>query len=256
MPQLSYTNEMTQAFAGMKADARFDEVESFQAVSALGFGLGVVRGDAYPESQARLPNVNNVVITDDAGTFTAGNIVATVNGTVLTQAWGTDKNTTMTALAAQIAANVNVDTAVYASGTHTITIVANDDIELTISVDVSGITGTMTISSTAHTSNDVFRGIALQTHQDNRTMPVLGASTFSATGYLANDPINVLRKGVAWVETADTVVENAAVYLITTGANKGKFTDDTTSPNIAVPTGKFRNAVTGAGIAKVEINIP
>jgi len=256
MPQLAYTNTMTQAFAGMKADARFDEVESFQAVSALGFGLGVVRGNAYPESQARLPNVNRVVLTDNAGTFTAGAIAATVNGVVVSTAWGTDKDTTMTAFAAALAANVSIDTAVYSSGSHTITITANSDIELTITTDVTGVTGTMIISTNVATSLDIVRGISLQTHQDNRTMPVLGASTFVATGYLANDPVNVLRKGMAWVEVADAVVENAAVYLITTGADKGKFTDDTTSPNILVPTGVFRSATSGAGIAKVEINIP
>lgn len=256
MPQLSYPLNQNEAYAGMKADSRFDEVESFSAIAAIDFGKGVARGQANPETECRLPQFNNVVITDDAGTYTAGDYVTTVNGTVVTTNWGTDKNTTLAAVATDIAALATIASAAYSSGSHTITIVGADDVELTIVVDISGITGNMTISSTAHTSTDVIRGIAMHTHMDNRTLPVLGASSFSATGYQATDSVNVLRKGVAWVETADAVVENAAAYLIVTGANKGKFTDDNSSPNIAVPTGIFRKAVDAAGISKLEINIP
>jgi len=90
-------------------------------------------------------------ITDNAGTYTAGSIVATVNGTVVTQAFSTDKDTTLTALAAQIQALGAVLTAVYASGTHTITITPATGELLGVSVDVSGITGTITaaVSATA-----------------------------------------------------------------------------------------------------------
>jgi hypothetical protein len=42
--QTSYDLNMAAAFAGMKADARYDEVISFQAESAIAFGRGVVAG--------------------------------------------------------------------------------------------------------------------------------------------------------------------------------------------------------------------
>ena len=256
MPQLGYNLNMDEGYAGMKADSRFDEVESFSAIAVISFGYGVARGDAHPETECRLPHTNKVVITDDGGTYTAGSYLTTVNGTLVTTTYDTDKATTLAAVATDLAALATIASAVYAGGSDSITIVGADDVELTISVNITGITGTMTISSTTHTSTDVVRGIALHTHQDNRTLPVLGASTYGATGYLATDSVNVLRKGVAWVEVADAVVENADVYLIVTGANQGKFTDDSSSPNIQVPTAKFRKATSAAGISKVEVNIP
>lgn len=44
MPQTSYDLNQGVAYAGMKADARYDEVVSFQAESAIAFGRGVVAG--------------------------------------------------------------------------------------------------------------------------------------------------------------------------------------------------------------------
>ena len=256
MPQLSYSNDQGEAFAGMKADSRFDEVESFQTLDALDFGVGVVAGEANPATECRLPDTNKVVITDNAGTWTAGDVVATVNGTDVTESFDTDKDTSMTNLAASIQALATVSSAAYVAGSHTITVLAANDVSLTITVDVSGITGTMTISSITGTCEDTVRGIALHSHQTNRTIPTLNASSYTAAGYVATDPVNVLRKGVAWVNVADAVVIDSAAYLITAGSDIGKFTDDSSSPNIAVPTGVFRSATSGAGIAKLEINIP
>lgn len=96
------------------------------------------------------------IITDNAGTFTAGSIVVAVNGTAVTQAFSTDKDTTMTALAAQIQALATVATAVYNSGSHIITITPEANTPLSISVNVSGITGTMTATVTAGTEMETY----------------------------------------------------------------------------------------------------
>lgn len=84
------------------------------------------------------------VYTDSAGTYTAGSIVATVNGTDYTQVYDSDKATTLTALAAQIQGDANVSTAVYAAGSNTITITPVSTSVLAIEIDISAITGTMT----------------------------------------------------------------------------------------------------------------
>jgi len=55
MAQTSYDRDQGLAFAGMKADARFDEVVSYQAEGAIAFGLGVVRG-TDKERQVIVPN--------------------------------------------------------------------------------------------------------------------------------------------------------------------------------------------------------
>lgn len=84
------------------------------------------------------------VLTDDAGTYTAGDISLDINGTTITESFDTDKDTTLTNLAATIQALASVSTAVYAAGSHTITItpIATAAIGIT-NIDLTGITGTM-----------------------------------------------------------------------------------------------------------------
>jgi hypothetical protein len=96
------------------------------------------------------------VITDNAGTFTAGSIVAIINGTTVTQAFSTDKDTTMAALAAQIQALSTVATCAYVSGSHTITITPEANTPLSVSVSVAGITGTMTVAITSGTEMETY----------------------------------------------------------------------------------------------------
>lgn len=54
MSQTSYDRNYDAAFAGMKADARYDEVISRQAEGAIDFGRGVVRG-TDGEKQCKIP---------------------------------------------------------------------------------------------------------------------------------------------------------------------------------------------------------
>lgn len=96
------------------------------------------------------------VITDNAGTFTAGSIVATVNGVAVTQAFSADKDTTMTALAAQIQARSDIATAVYSSVAHTITVTPEANIPLSLAVSVTGITGTMTVAISVGTEMETY----------------------------------------------------------------------------------------------------
>ena len=84
-----------------------------------------------------------LIFTDDAGTWTAGSAVYSINGNDYTQAWGTNKDTSMTALAAQLAADPDVDTAVYNSTAHTITCTPLIGKQLFGETDLSGVTGTM-----------------------------------------------------------------------------------------------------------------
>lgn len=93
-------------------------------------------------------------ITDDAGTYTAGSVKTTVSGTDVITAWVTDKDTTLTAHAAAIQALSEVSTAVYTPGTHTIVITPAGVNLLSVVIDWSAITGTMTAAVTATGSED------------------------------------------------------------------------------------------------------
>lgn len=106
-------------------------------------------------SQLALGKVNGTtIITDDAGTYTAGNITVTINGTPIVETYDTDKDTTLTNLAASIQADANVLTAVYNSVGHTITITPVVGTLLAVTVDLSAITGTMTMSLSSTATED------------------------------------------------------------------------------------------------------
>lgn len=84
------------------------------------------------------------ILTDDGGTYTAGDIVLKLNGITITESFDTDKDTTMAALAATIQSYGAVATAVYAAGAHTITITPNATSFVGITdIDLTDITGTM-----------------------------------------------------------------------------------------------------------------
>jgi hypothetical protein len=109
------------------------------------------------------------VLTDDAGTFTAGSISLKVNGTTVTTSFTTDKDTTMAALATAIEALTDISTAVYSAGSHTITITPVSTSYAGITdIDLTGITGTMaaiavtTTGSAVETVTSALNGILLQ----------------------------------------------------------------------------------------------
>lgn len=108
---------------------------------------------------------STIVITDNAGTFTGGNVKCTVGGSLITENFSSDKDTSMTALAAAIAAKTGVSSAVYSNTGHTITITLATPGTIPISIDFSGVTGTMTavIASTANeTITDALNAIVLE----------------------------------------------------------------------------------------------
>jgi len=93
------------------------------------------------------------------------------------------------------------------------------------------------------TAGDVFHGISLHEHKVGGT-------------YYEKDPVNILRRGKAWVEISATVTAGARAYVDTTNA---KFTA-VVGTNIDTG-GYFRNAITYSGgadrnIAILEINLP
>jgi hypothetical protein len=160
MAQTDYGRDQAVAKPGLKVDSRFDIVVSRGANEVMPFGVVAVDVQADGE-RAKLPGANGVVITDDGGTWTAGDVVAVINGTTITETFATDKATSMAALAASIQALAFITSAVYAGGSDTITIVSAADVRLVVSVDVSGITGNMTISSIVYSMSDAIVGLTL-----------------------------------------------------------------------------------------------
>lgn len=96
----------------------------------------------------------------------------------------------------------------------------------------------------ADSAAGTFRGVSLATSKEQDANGLVQ--------YAANEPVNVLRKGKVWVQTSGTVAVDAVAYVDID--QDGKFTS--TSTDNLVTGGVFRTAVTGAGLALLEINLP
>jgi hypothetical protein len=273
MPQLTYSLVKDAGFAGLLADSSPHDIDSLVAVEEIIPGNAVVKCKAATlDASCRLPIIDGVVALDDAGTFTAGTIAATVvynvpNGasvsTTYTQAFGTDKATSMAALAAKIAANAGVDTCVYSDGSHTITLVSNADYNLSLfTIDVTGITGTMTITSYTYSSSDVIYGIASHNQKEQEAD--------GTVSLLPGDMVNVMKKGKVFTYTEELVTSNDPVYcrVYPNGATKlrGQFLKTAAAETISsvhiygkiscAYGFKFRKTTTAAGLTVIEINLP
>lgn len=158
--QTSYDNAPAVGQAGLLADSSFMDKKTLVAQEQTSPGLAVVKVVGN-DNRCRLPVANIVTITDNAGTWTAGNCTITVNGITQTVTYDTDKATMMAKVATAFQNTAAVATAVYSGTAHTITITAVDNETIACSMDVTGITGTMTISSTTLSSGDTVHGISV-----------------------------------------------------------------------------------------------
>lgn len=256
MSQTAYSTSLVKGLHGSKADSRVDFVESMQAYGTIPIGRGVskVYGN---DTQVLLPVTNNVVITDDAGTFTAGVVTVTINGTAVgSGTYTSNKDTTLTALAAaiQAAAPAGVYSAVYASGAHTITIKSSNQ-SLTVTIDVSGITGNMT-AAVAASSINTFAGVALNSGTLDQGLP--GGS--GAVEYTVGMGVSVLRAGAVYVIPEEVVTSDDSVYfrIVTNGAKlPGMFGKSADSGKcIIVSNARWVEGGTTTTVAKLEFNLP
>ena len=265
MAQTSVNLNQGKAIVGMLADLGNHYVESRNAVDeAIPYGRGVMRPLGLPYN-VRLPKENQLVITDNAGTFTAGSIVttlmhgATPTTTVITTAWTGSKDATLTAHAAAILAAVgDAYSCAYDSVAHTITLVmSSEDLTSGATVITGGGYDTASVSSSTvsragTTAN--FEGVAVMDH--NREQQLVTGTT----AYAINEPVNVLRKGNVYVKVEEAVTPDDTVYLRikTNGtALRGNFAKSSHSSEcIAITGAKFADSSDTDSIVKLEINLP
>lgn len=227
-------------FAGQKVDSRFDLVESFiaEAEVLFGRGLGANPGEL---DLVHHPIVDETALLFDADFVTSNVVTITVNG-IATAAvpFNTDHATTSADVLAAILGLAPVTSASISDpGTDREFTIETSGVAIVVTETVTGGAGQATGTAT-NAINDIFRGIALHTHRE--------------TGkYAKDDAVSVLRQGMAVVETSGAVTADDAAFVDIAGGI-GKFTK-TSSNNLATK-GFFRSTTTGAGLAKLELNIP
>ena len=165
-----------------------------------------------------LNGVSVVVITDNAGTWTAGSVVVTINGTAYTQAWSVDKNTSMTALAVQIATNTTVASATYSATTHKITITGNAGYSLAVSAVTTGVTGTMTL--TISSSGWAQHSLALQSDMDTAQQDIINIKGAAGQPIVLTDFVVVSTVSGTWTAGTIYAAINGRQYSQAWGTSK------------------------------------
>ena len=247
MSQNAYNLNMGESFAGMKADSRFDTVESFIAAEEMFFGRAA-GAEAGETQKVNMPKNDNATLEFDADFVTDNDIDGKVNGVAWTTVpFNTDHDTTAADLAAAIDALAGVSCVLDPGDVNKRTfLIETDGVECSVT-DVAVTGGASQAGSTVtYSADDVFRGIVLSTQTKEQAQ---GTGVIS---YPVNSAVNVLRKGMAWVETSEAVNADDTAYVDVDA--DAKFCK-TSSGNIATG-GKFRSTVASAGLALLEINLP
>lgn len=255
MSQNAYTIDQPEAFAGMKGDSEFDNIESFAAEGVVDFGFGLVKGES--DDQVKTPILNKSVLSIDADLVTSNSTIATVNGNSTTATvFASTHAATMAVIAGKIAALAGIASAVYSGSGRDITIVGDNGVVVTSSAVTTAGAGQGTWTQ-AQSSNDVFRGISVHQH----TPKAIGTGI---ANYKDTDTVSTMRQGRIWmrIETAnigtlavdDIVFTNVAIG----GVQEGRVTSVSTN-NVVMPRCVCRKLSVdpdGLAIALIGINLP
>jgi len=256
---LKYQNELDKAVVGQIATLEDWNIKSRSAQQAVKFGRAVAIGAAGGTDVKNIFK-SKVSITYSVDFVASNSIPMSVQiGTstvfmITPVVYATSHAATFAALIAAINA---LDGVSCVAGTGREILITVDGATDNITVSNNTVTGgagqpTLTI---AYTSADVFEGVAVLRHgQPN----IIGGDEL----YEISDVVNVLTKGIVWVEVVSTVVYGDSVYVQNDKAytaNQGQFTN-VSSGNLAVSGAKFVSSATGTlsnpALARVEFNLP
>ena len=254
MPITKYQNYLDVGQKGQVATLEDSNIKTRNAEQAIEFGRAVVKGIT---GGVDVKNIfkSKASLTFDADFVTGNTIDLNVNGVAISQVtFATSHAATFAAVIAAIDALTGIS-AVAGTGREILITVDNAASNITISDVVVAAGAAQAGSTTVYSSVDTFEGIAALRHGQPTT---IGGDD----KYQINDAVNVLTKGVIFVEVVATVAYGDSVYVYndkSNESNQGQFTN-ASSGNLAVSSAKFVSAATGTtgspALAKVEINQP
>jgi hypothetical protein len=254
MPITKYQNYLDVGQKGQVATLEDSNIKTRNAEQAIEFGRAVVKGIS---GGVDVKNIfkSKASLTFDADFVTGNTIDLNVNGVAISQVtFATSHAATFAAVIAAIDALTGIS-AVAGTGREILITVDNAASNITISDVVVAGGASQAGSTTVYSSVDTFEGIAALRHGQPTT---IGGDD----KYQINDAVNVLTKGVIFVEVVATVAYGDSVYVYndkSNESNQGQFTN-ASSGNLVVSSAKFVSAATGTtgspALAKVEINQP
>ncbi len=242
VPGGTYAKFMDSFFAGMVLDTRYSDKESFTNADSvtIGFGIGVVLAVAAAISKmARLPRLNQVVLTVSTDLIAANSTIVTVDGHATTATvYASSHAATMEAIAVKVRLLAGVVSCVVAGDTLTIT---TDDTDVVSSAVTTLGSSQPTWTAGAPISVDTVKGITVYVAKQN-TLPT--PSTPSASiAYESGDGMTTMKRGVvaAVIDPEldpDDIGVNDPAYIVTADtASRGTITNVATGNKLV---GKFR----------------
>ncbi len=276
MAQIAYDYNLTNAFVGTLGDVSPNTVRSYAAGEKIPFGLALMRGTA-DTSKVRLPFVHQIVLTEStaqvAGNSTAGtvNVTKLVDGVPITTStnlsatvFATDDPTTLAAIAAKIAAVPGVKSAIAANGT--ITVVAADDVSVTLSNFATAGGAGQTTWSYADSTDDLFAGVALfdqgvENALITTSTPIADQQDPTSTQYPVGWAVSTLTRGTANVAPETAINLGDPVYIrFASGANgsqPGAFgnTDDG-GTCVQITRVRWVDPIASGAVGLLEISLP
>lgn len=261
MPQTAYNFLMTVGIAGELYDCGFNNVltpvNPIEAQIFPGLGLAKVIGQ---DLQVRLPHQDIAAVTQSIDLVALNSTVVTLNGVALAPVvFSVDNATTMTAIAALIAAQDNIASATF-DGVDTINIQATQGFGLTVSF-VTTLGATQPTWTTLYSNDNVFYGVSVFIQNKMNLYGVQGSA--GAAPYVPGDAVSTLTRGRIYVTAESNVTSDSPVYWrqVATVANPnlGSFRADSDSGNaILLPSNQVRwiTSASAGSLAVLEINQP
>lgn len=256
MSQLSYSQNMPTAFAGMLADMGEREVLSYKAEEAIPFGRGLARSANTAARGARLPLLNQIDLVFSADLVSSNSVAGTVNGTALTATvYATSHAATMAAIATKIEAIDGVASAtVGGANDRTITVLAEDGTAISASGFVVTLGASQATVTQTNTTTDVFQGVS-------GAKANVEQAADGTVQYAQEDAVNVVTKGRVYVLVDQTVTPTDTPYVrYTAGAGnsvRGSFRKDADTDKAVVASRcRFLEGATAGGFALLEVNLP
>lgn len=254
MPITKYQNYFDVGRKGQVATLEDSNIKTRNAEQVIEFGRAVVKGGW---AGVGVKNIfkSKASLTFDADFVTGNTIDLDVNSVAISQVtFTTDHATTFAAVISAIDALTGIS-AVAGTGREILITVDNAISNITVSNVVVAGGASQAGSTIVYSSVDTFEGIAALRHGEPAT---IGGDD----KYQINDSVNVLTKGVIYVEVVATVAYGDSVYVYndkSNESNQGQFTN-ASSGNLLVSSARFISDATGTtgspGLAKVEINQP
>ena len=254
MPIIKYQNDLSVGQVGQIATLENHNIKSRGAEQIIEFGRGVVKGATAGVTVKNIYK-SKASLTFSADFVTSNTINLTVNTVAISQViFDTDQATTFALVIASIDSLTGIS-AEAGTGREIIITVDNAISNITISNVVVASGGSQATSTIVYTSLDAFEGISVLRH--GQPVQIGGDDK-----YQVNDPVNILTKGVLYVQSVATVTYGDAVYIYNDKANtsnQGQFTNSSTG-NLLVSSAKFVSSAIGTtstpALVKVEINQP